>query len=93
MKAFVKAFTKKYPSAGAVTSFEAGAYDALNVAVAAAKRGGITRAGILQGFKQIKKVPSVVYGTITFDPTTRQVKAPVLTPTVLKNQQWVVSNG
>lgn len=93
VKDFVKAFTKKYPNAGAVTGFEAGAYDALNVAVAAAKKGGVTRAGILKGFTEIKNVPSVVYGTITFDPTTRQVKAPVLTPTVLKNQQWVVFNG
>lgn len=90
---FVKAFEKKYPKAGPVTSFEAGAYDALNVAVAAAKKGGTTRAGILKGFKEIKNVPSVVYGSITFDPKTRQVKAPVLTPTVLKKEQWVAYNG
>ncbi len=51
-----------------MTGFEAGAYDALNVAVAAAKVGGITREGILKGFQEVKDVPSVVYGKITFDP-------------------------
>ncbi len=90
VKTFVKEFEKKYPKAGPVTGFEAGAYDALNVAVAAAKAGGITRAGILKGFKEIKNVPSVVYGTITFDKSTRRPAAPQLTPTILKDDEWVV---
>jgi branched-chain amino acid transport system substrate-binding protein len=89
---FVKAFKKKYPKETSVTSFEAGAYDALNVAVAAAKLGGTSRAGILKGFKEVKDVPSVVYGTITFDPKTRLPAAPQLTPTVLKNDQWVAKS-
>ena len=93
VKSFVAAFKKKYPNETDVTSFEAGAYDALNVAVAAAKKGGITREGILKGFKEIKDVPSVVYGKITFDPTTRRVQSPQLTPTVLKGGKWVVYNG
>jgi branched-chain amino acid transport system substrate-binding protein len=90
VQSFVKAFEKKYPSAGPVTGFEAGAYDALNVAVAAAKVGGTTRAGILKGFKELKNVPSVVYGTITFDQKTRLPAAPQLTPTILKNQAWII---
>jgi len=90
---FVKAFEAKYPKAGPVTSFEAGAYDALNVAVAAAEKGGITRAGILTGFQEIKDVPSVVYGTISFNPQTRQVQTPQLTPTILKSDQWVIYSG
>jgi branched-chain amino acid transport system substrate-binding protein len=53
--------------------------------------GGTTRAGILKGFSEIKNVPSVVYGKITFDPKTRRPAAPQLTPTVLKNDQWVVT--
>jgi branched-chain amino acid transport system substrate-binding protein len=89
VKAFVKEFEKAYPNAGPVTSFEAGAYDALNVAVAAAKKGGATRAGVLKGFKEIKDVPSVVYGTITFNPSTRRVQAPRLTPTILKDDVWI----
>jgi branched-chain amino acid transport system substrate-binding protein len=89
VQAFVAAFRKKYPKETTVTGFEAGAYDALNVAVAAAKAGGTTRAGILKGFQTLKDVPSVVYGSITFDPTTRRVATPKLTPTVLKNGAWV----
>jgi branched-chain amino acid transport system substrate-binding protein len=89
VKAFVAAFKKKYPKEHDVTSFEAGAYDALNVAVAAAKAGGTTREGILKGFSKVKDVPSVVYGKITFDPSTRRVASPQLTPTVLKGGKWV----
>jgi branched-chain amino acid transport system substrate-binding protein len=89
VQAFVKAFKKKYPAETDVTGFEAGAYDALNVAVAAAKVGGITRAGILKGFQKVKNVPSVVYGTINFDKSTRRPAAPSLTPTVLKGGKWV----
>lgn len=89
VQSFVKAFLAKYPKETEVTGFEAGAYDALNVAVAAAKVGGTSRAGILKGFKELKNVPSVVYGEITFDQKTRLPAAPQLTPTVLKKEQWV----
>lgn len=93
VQAFVTAFKKKYPKETDVTAFEAGAYDALNVAVAAAKDGGITRAGILAGFKKVADVPSTVYGKITFDQATRRVASPTLTPTILKRGKWVVYNG
>lgn len=86
---FVTAFQKAYPSAGPVTGFEAGAYDALYVAVAAAKLGGTSREGILKGFTELGSVPSVVYGTITFDKATRRPAAPQLTPAILKNNVWV----
>ncbi|GAA4167756.1 ABC transporter substrate-binding protein [Gryllotalpicola koreensis] len=93
VKAFVAAFKKKYPKETDVTSFEAGAYDALNVAVAAAKAGGTSREGILKGFKEIKDVPSVVYGKITFDPLTRRPAGPTETPVILKGGKWVQYNG
>jgi branched-chain amino acid transport system substrate-binding protein len=93
VQAFVTAFKKKYPKETDVTSFEAGAYDALNVAVAAAKAGGTTREGILKGFQQLKDVQSVVYGKITFDPSTRRVADPQLTPVVLTGGKWAAYNG
>ncbi|VXA92235.1 conserved exported hypothetical protein [Microbacterium sp. 8M] len=89
VQAFVKAFKKKYPEEKEVTLFEAGAYDALHVAVAAAKKGGTDRAGILKGFQEIQDVPSVVYGKLSFDKDTRRPASPQLTPTVLKNGAWV----
>ncbi len=92
VQAFVGAFQEKYPDEETVTSFEAGAYDALHVAVAAAELGGATREGVLQGFQQLKDVPSVVYGTITFDPDTRRVASPQLTPTILQDGAWVARN-
>lgn len=92
VQAFVKAFRAKYPDETEVTSFEAGAYDALNVAAAAVELGGATRDGVLKGFTQVKDVPSVVYGSITFDPQTRRVQSPQLTPTVLQGGKWVAAN-
>jgi len=89
VQAFVAAFKAKYPKEEHVTGFEAGAYDALNVAVAAAKAGGTTREGILKGFPLVKDVSSVVYGKITFDPGTRRVASPQLTPTILNGGTWV----
>lgn len=93
VQAFVTAFKAKYPNEKDVTGFEAGAYDALHVAVAAAKLGGTTRDGVLKGFQQLKDVPSVVYGTITLDQTTRRVQSPQLTPTILKGGKWAAYNG
>lgn len=93
VQAFVTAFKAKYPGEKAVTGFEAGAYDALNVAVAAVKAGGPTRDGVLTGFGALKDVPSVVYGKITLDPTTRRVQSPQLTPVVLKGGAWTPLNG
>lgn len=90
---FVRAFKEKYPNETEVTGFEAGAYDALNVAVAAAQAGGTTRTGILAGFKKIKDVPSAVYGTISFDQATRRPASPALTPTILQDGVWVAING
>ena len=93
VQAFVKAFKKKYPEEKEVTLFEAGAYDALHVAVAAAKKGGTDRAGILKGFQEITDVPSVVYGTLSFDKDTRRPASPQLTPTVLKDGAWIAIEG
>lgn len=93
VQAFVTAFKAKYPNEKDVTGFEAGAYDALHVAVAAAKAGGATREGVLAGFAQVKDVPSVVYGKITLDPSTRRVQSPQLTPTILKGGKWTAYNG
>ncbi|MGV8848081.1 MAG: ABC transporter substrate-binding protein [Propionibacteriaceae bacterium] len=93
VQAFVKAFKAKYPNEAHVTGFEAGAYDALHVAVEAAKVGGTTREGILKGFQQVKDVPSVVYGKITFDSTSRRVASPQLTPTILTGGKWVEYKG
>src|SRR5674476_1698595 len=61
--------------------------------LAAAKQGGTTRDGILKGFQQVKDVPSVVYGKITFDPTTRRVASPQLTPAILTGGKWVEYKG
>lgn len=93
VQSFVKAFKAKYPNEAHVTGFEAGAYDALHVAVEAAKLGGATREGVLKGFQQVKDVPSVVYGKITFDATTRRVASPQLTPTILTGGKWVEYKG
>ncbi len=90
---FVASFLEKYPQEDDVTLFEATAYDALYVAAAAAEAGGLTREGILAGFEEIADVPSVIYGSITFDQETRRVADPTLTPTTLKDGTWTVYEG
>lgn len=67
---FVKRFRTKYnvdPDWFAAVSF-----DALNVTAAVLKQFGTTREAVAGGFKDIKAVPSVLFGAITFDPVTRR---------------------
>ena len=56
-------------------SFSAGAYDTMVLFAALCERYGTTREAMQAGLLDIKDVPSVLYGTVTFDPSTRRVQA------------------
>jgi branched-chain amino acid transport system substrate-binding protein len=71
VQSFVKAFQAKYNRDP--DGFNATAYDTMNLFAALVKQFGATREGIHEGLGKIKAVPSVVYGSITFDPATRRV--------------------
>ncbi len=88
---FVTAFAAKYNRAP--DAFNATAYDTMNLFAALVKQFGATREGIREGLAKIKDVPSVVYGTMTFDPTTRRVAGAHYERLVVKEDKFVLWDG
>lgn len=88
---FVKAFQAKYNRAP--DGFNATAYDTMNLFAALVKQFGATREAIHEGLAKIKDVPSVVYGTMTFDPTTRRVAGAHYVRLEVKNDKFVLWDG
>lgn len=71
VQAFVKAYQDKYQTAP--DAFAAFAYDALILTAAVLRQYGTTRQDFQAGLSKISGVPSVIFGTIKFDPATRRV--------------------
>ncbi|MFB8282384.1 ABC transporter substrate-binding protein [Nocardia colli] len=69
--------------------FNVYAYDALNVVVQAAKKGGATRAGVLEGLKKETQFYGIGLGTFAFDQQTRRPQGVTPRELVLKNGQFV----
>jgi len=69
---FVKRYRAKYDLEP--DSFSAGAYDTMVLVAKLAEGWGPTRDGMQAGLLAIKNVPSVIYGSTTFDPQTRRVQ-------------------
>jgi branched-chain amino acid transport system substrate-binding protein len=69
---FVKIYRAKYDQEP--DSFSAGAYDTMMLFATLCERYGTTREAMQNGLLAIKDVPSVIYGKVTFDPTTRRVQ-------------------
>ena len=70
VQAFVKGYRAKNQSDP--DWFGAVSYDAMAITAAVLKQFGTTREAVETGFKQIKDVPSVLFGKVTFDPVTRR---------------------
>ena len=69
---FVRRYRAKYDADP--DSFSAGAYDTMVLWAKLVEGWGATREGMQAGLLAIKDVPSVIYGTATFDPATRRVQ-------------------
>jgi branched-chain amino acid transport system substrate-binding protein len=54
---------------------------------------GTDRKGIKEGLGKIKDVPSVVYGSVKFDPNTRRVADPFVSRIVVKDGKWAAYEG
>ena len=89
VQSFVKAFKAKYNQEPGL--FAAIAYDAIKIVAAAIKQAGPDRAGIHNALGQLKDVPSVIYGKVTFNAN-RRVSNLSQTKIVIKNGQFVVWN-
>ena len=69
---FVKIYRAKYDAEP--DSFSAGAYDTMMLFAALCDRYGTTREAMQAGLTDIKDMPSVIYGKVTFNPETRRVQ-------------------
>ncbi|MFD1624073.1 ABC transporter substrate-binding protein [Azospirillum griseum] len=83
VQTFVSAYTAKHgidPDA-----YSSRAYDALLLLATVIRQSGPDRKAIRDGLATVKDAPSVVYGTVRFDPQTRRVDKPFSTRLVVKN--------
>lgn len=91
VRTFVTAFQAKYGEEP--DSFAAGAYDTMILVYHVIKEAGTDRKAIRDTLATIKDVPSVIYGTVQFNPETRRVSAPRNIYIVIKDGQYTVWDG
>jgi branched-chain amino acid transport system substrate-binding protein len=73
--------------------FAVHAYDTINLIAKAIEIGGPTREGVKAALPQLKDVPSVIYGKVTFNPETRRVENPSFVNLIVKDGQFVAWDG
>jgi branched-chain amino acid transport system substrate-binding protein len=88
---FVKIFRAKYDTDP--DSFCAASYDTMNLVATLCDRYGTTREAMQIGLTEIKDVPSVVYGKVTFNPETRRVQGANYRLLRVKDGKFAVWDG
>ena len=88
---FVKRFRAKYDAEP--DSFSAGAYDTMVLWSKLLAGWDPTRAGMEKGLTEIKDIPSVIYGSVTFDPATRRVQGASYKRLVVRDGKFTVWDG
>lgn len=91
VQAFSKAFRSKYnmdPDA-----FCAQSYDTMVLFGMLCEQFGTTREAMQTGLLNIKDVPSVIYGKVTFNPETRRVQRPNYKVLVVKDGKFTLWDG
>ena len=91
IKNFVDNYQAKYNETP--DFFATHAYDTIKLLTEAIKIGGATREGVKTALAQLKDVPSVIYGKVTFDKETRRVSDPTFVNLVVKNGEFVAWEG
>jgi branched-chain amino acid transport system substrate-binding protein len=74
VQSYLQKFREKYGEES--DYFAAHAYDTMKLIAAAIELGGPERTAIRDALGQLKDVPSVVYGTVSFNSETRRVESP-----------------
>jgi branched-chain amino acid transport system substrate-binding protein len=92
VRKFVAGFKAKY-SGEEPDAFNAYSYDAMNMAAAVLRIGGTDRKAIRDAFAKVKDVPSVLFGSMSFDVETRRVKGAMNAELVVHNGQFTVWDG
>lgn len=88
---FVRRYRAKYDAEP--DGFSAGAYDTMVLFALLCDRYGTTREAMQTGLAEIRDVPSVIYGKVTFDPTTRRVQAASYKLLVVKDGKFALWDG
>jgi branched-chain amino acid transport system substrate-binding protein len=88
---FVRRYRAKYDQEP--DSFSAGAYDTMVLFAALCAGYGTTRDAMQAGLLAIKDVPSIIYGTTTFDPTTRRVPGASYKLLTVRDGKFAVWDG
>ncbi|WP_172332175.1 ABC transporter substrate-binding protein [Mangrovicoccus sp. HB161399] len=70
--------------------FNALAYDAFNILAAVMREYGTGREEIKDGLGKISGISSVLFETVSFDPETRRVSGPEVTPIVVKDGAFTI---
>jgi branched-chain amino acid transport system substrate-binding protein len=88
---FVQRYVAKYGTQPG--AYNARAYDAMIVAASVLRQYGASRQAVHDGLGRIENIPSVVYGSVRFDPETRRVKNPSVIDLVVHNGAFVLWEG
>ena len=88
---FVRRYRARYEADP--DSFAAGAYDTMVLWARLVEGWGPTREGMQAGLLAVRDVPSVVYGSVTFDPQTRRVQGASYKRLVVRHGQFGVWDG
>ena len=89
---FIAGFKAKY-SGQEPDAFNAYSYDAMNMAAAVLRIGGTDRRAIRDAFAKVRDIPSVIFGTATFDVETRRVKGAMNAELVVRKGQFALWDG
>ena len=88
---FVAAYRKT--GEGAPGFYVARAYDAMTLLASVMRQFGTARPAIRDGLEKIRNVPSVIFGSVTFDPETRRVRHPASIDLVVRNGAFALWDG
>jgi branched-chain amino acid transport system substrate-binding protein len=91
VKAFVARFKAKYGKEP--DAFNAYAYDTVVLLAQVMREFGADRKSIHDGLARVKDVPSVIFGTSTFDPRTRRVDGAHNVELVVKDGQFQLNES
>jgi branched-chain amino acid transport system substrate-binding protein len=91
VKAVVDAYVAKYNETP--DFFAMHAYDTMKLIAQAIEIGGPTREGVHSALPQVKDVPSVIYGSASFNPETRRVQDPEFVGLQVQNGEFVLWDG
>lgn len=73
--------------------FAVHAYDSLILMAAVLKQAGDDRASVKDALATVKDVPSVIYGTVTFNPLTRRIDKFLGARMVVRSGNYVIWDG